>query len=214
MLAFLRDRASDRKLRLFAVACCRRIWHLLTELPSRKVILTTELYADGLADFASLCVAIAEADSAYLSIPNRTGYYPRPDQPFEEGRFDGIAFALSTAFAVEGIARSCAEENGNSDETTAQARLLQDIFGNPFHPLSPPSESVLCWNDGTVPKIAAGIYEERAFDRLPILADALLDAGCDDEELLVHCRSEGPHVRGCYLIDSLLGKEILRGGVA
>jgi hypothetical protein len=62
------------------------------------------------------------------------------------------------------------------------------------------------WNDGVMVKIAQGIYEERAFGHLPILHDALLDAGCDDEELLAHLRAEGPHVRGCWAIDFLLGK--------
>jgi hypothetical protein len=77
---------------------------------------------------------------------------------------------------------------------------------NPFHP-TPLLPSLLNWNDGTVPKIAQGIYEGRAFDRLPILHDALLDAGCDDENILAHCRSEGPHVRGCWVIDLILGKQ-------
>jgi hypothetical protein len=65
---------------------------------------------------------------------------------------------------------------------------------------------VLTWNDGTVRRLAEAIYEERAFGRLPILADALLDAGCDNEELIAHCRSEGPHVRGCWAVDLILGK--------
>jgi hypothetical protein len=57
--------------------------------------------------------------------------------------------------------------------------------------------SWLSWNDGTVVKMAQAIYDDRAFDRLPILADALEDAGCSDADILAHCRSEGPHVRGC-----------------
>ena len=61
----------------------------------------------------------------------------------------------------------------------------------------------LVWNGGTVGRIAAGIYEERAFDRLPILADALEDAGCTDPALLTHCRGPGPHVRGCWAVDLL-----------
>jgi len=68
-------------------------------------------------------------------------------------------------------------------------------------------DAVLAWNDHTVPRIAEGIYQERAFDRLPILADALLDAGCEDEDLMHHCRSAGPHVRGCWAVDLVLGKE-------
>ncbi len=57
-----------------------------------------------------------------------------------------------------------------------------------------------------MPKLAGGIYDEGAFDRLPILADALLDAGCEDKQLLGHCRGPGPHVRGCWVVDLVLGK--------
>ena len=63
------------------------------------------------------------------------------------------------------------------------------------------------WNDHTVPRIAQAIYGERAFDRMPILADALEDAGCDNADILGHCRQPGPHVRGCWVVDLLLGKE-------
>jgi hypothetical protein len=84
--------------------------------------------------------------------------------------------------------------------------LAHDVFSNPFRPLSPIHPAVLAWNDSTVRRIAEGIYEERAFDRLPILADALLDAGCDNEELMQHCRGEGPHVRGCWAVDLILAK--------
>ena len=84
--------------------------------------------------------------------------------------------------------------------------VLRCIFGNPYRPSPPLPHSVLAWNDATVRRIAEGIYEDRAFARLPILADALLDAGCDDEDLLAHCRSAGPHVRGCWAVDLILGK--------
>jgi hypothetical protein len=63
------------------------------------------------------------------------------------------------------------------------------------------------WNDGAVVKLAESIYTERAFDRLPILADALEDAGCTDAAVLDHCRGPGPHVRGCWVVDLVLGKE-------
>jgi len=90
-------------------------------------------------------------------------------------------------------------------ERKCQCDLLRDIFGNPFRPFSV-DESWLRWNDATIRRMAACIYEERAFDRLPILHDALLDAGCDNEDMLAHCRSEGPHVRGCWVVDLLLDK--------
>ena len=92
-------------------------------------------------------------------------------------------------------------------EGQVQSDLLRDIFGNPFRPVTL-APSLLDWNDSVVVKLSQGIYEERAFDRLPILADALEDAGCDDQDILAHCREQGlVHVRGCWVVDLLLGKE-------
>jgi hypothetical protein len=88
-----------------------------------------------------------------------------------------------------------------------QAALFRDIFRYPFDPPPFLARSLLGWNEGTVLKLAAAIYEEHAFDRMPILADALEEAGCQDEALLRHCRQQGQvHVRGCWLIDLILGK--------
>jgi hypothetical protein len=87
----------------------------------------------------------------------------------------------------------------------AQVVLLRDIFGDPFR-RSSVEPTWLAWEDGTVVRLARGIYDERAFNRLPLLADALLDAGCDDEIILDHCRSGGPHVRGCWVVDLILGR--------
>jgi hypothetical protein len=87
----------------------------------------------------------------------------------------------------------------------AQAALLRDIFGPlPFRPVAI-DPRWLTWNYGTVPAVARRIYEERAFHDLPIVADALEDAGCTDADLRSHCRSCGPHVRGCWVVDLLLG---------
>lgn len=84
--------------------------------------------------------------------------------------------------------------------------LILCVLGNPFRPATV-NPSWLTWNDGTVRRIAKSIYDDRAFERMPILADCLEDAGCDDETILNHCRGEGPHVRGCWGLDLLLGKE-------
>jgi hypothetical protein len=92
-------------------------------------------------------------------------------------------------------------------EKDTHAVLLRDIFGNPFRPRPVIDPTWLRWNDGTVPRLAQAIYEARRFDDLPILHDALLDAGCDDQDILDHLRSPGPHVRGCWVIDLILGKE-------
>jgi hypothetical protein len=106
---------------------------------------------------------------------------------------------------VEAVAHPAALHAAETVAPMHRIHAFREIIPNPFlTPLIP--KAILAWNDGTVPKIAQGIYEERAFYRLPILHDALLDAGCDDEDILVHCRSAGPHVRGCWVIDLLLGK--------
>ena len=84
--------------------------------------------------------------------------------------------------------------------------LLRDIFGNPFR-LSTIEPDWLTWNDRTVPKLAQAIYDDRRYDIMPILADALEEAGCTDAAILDHCRGPGPHVRGCWVVDLILGKE-------
>jgi hypothetical protein len=105
----------------------------------------------------------------------------------------------------------------------AQAALLRDLFGNPFRPVAmvrlgithwhvaPDAHMVsppwMEWNDGTVPRLAQAIYDERRFEDMPILADALEDAGCADADILDHCRGPWPHARGCWVVDLLLGKE-------
>src|SRR5262249_8908331 len=88
-------------------------------------------------------------------------------------------------------------------EEAIQTQLLHCIFGNPFRPVTLDP----FWLTSNVVALAQAIYDERAFERMPILGDALEDAGCDDDDLLAHCRGAGPHVRGCWVVDLLLGKE-------
>jgi hypothetical protein len=119
-------------------------------------------------------------------------------------------------YAVEAAGSSSGKSiwPGVSDCTAAKAAeraahccLVREIFGNPF--AAPPhfDPAWLKWQDATVLRIATVIYEEGAFYRLPLLGDALMDAGCDEEAVLAHCREqEAAHVRGCWVIDLLLGK--------
>jgi hypothetical protein len=85
--------------------------------------------------------------------------------------------------------------------------LIREIFGNPFRPVSPIGKDVLSWNEATVVKLARSIYEEQRYHDMPILADALEDAGCTDLDILDHCRKPGVHARGCWLLDLLLERE-------
>jgi hypothetical protein len=115
--------------------------------------------------------------------------------------------AWGSAFEEAGVA---AEDvlfwHISDDKFRTQIELIRDLFGNPFRCVTV-DPSWLTYRNGTVSKLAATIYEERAFDRMPLLADALEDAGCTDPSILDHLRGPGPHVRGCWVVDLLLGKE-------
>jgi hypothetical protein len=91
--------------------------------------------------------------------------------------------------------------NHGRDAIAMLPDLIREVFGNPFRRIRVNP----AWLTSTVTELARGIYEEGAFDRLPILADALQDAGCEDADILDHCRSAGPHVRGCWVVDLVLG---------
>ena len=93
-------------------------------------------------------------------------------------------------------------ESARKSEREAQASLLRDVIGNPFHGAA----VEIRWQTANVVALARAIYAERAFQRLPILADALEDAGCTDRAILDHCRQPGEHVRGCWVVDLVLGK--------
>ncbi len=189
MLAFLRDRVSDRKLRLFAVACCRRIWHLLSDDRSRAAVEAAEQYADGSASGEQLrAVSAAVAGVGFgkqFSAANAARFACWPGHVFA----DRSAFYAARAAAGLG-------------EPAAQAEFLRCICGNPFRPATVNP----AWLTLTVSGIAERIYADRAFHRLSVLGDALEDAGCDRADLLMHLRSPGPHVRGCWALDLLLGK--------
>jgi hypothetical protein len=97
-------------------------------------------------------------------------------------------------------------QQATEKECQRQLRVFRCVIGNPFRPAQFDC-AWLAWNGGTIPKIAQAIYDDRAFDRMPILADALEEAGCTNADMLDHCRSGGEHVRGCWVVDLLLRKE-------
>jgi hypothetical protein len=212
MLYCLRDRGlnSKRKLRLFAVACCRRVWHHLIDERSRAAAEVGERYANGFASNEELGQADINAMSALDEICTARGYDIRDvlrKAPFSfpRGAPATIRWACAAVWAVaEDAERSAwtAEGVANVKELAANCDLMRDIFGNPFRLVIADS----AWRTSTVLALAQGAYEERDFDRMPILADALQDAGCDNEDILNHCRQPGEHVRGCWVVDLILGK--------
>ena len=109
----------------------------------------------------------------------------------------------SAAVAAEAASdRGVDWDDAHSKEHEAQVALIRDIFGNPFRPIS----LAPAWFTSDVMALARGIYDKRAFDQVPILADALHGAGCDNDDVLNHCRGDGLHVRGCWVVDLVLGK--------
>lgn len=200
LLLLLRDRISERKLRLFAIACCRRNWHLFPEALSRRAIEAAEChYGEG--------GTREEMVMAYFAAWRRE----RVARGRQGRAWVAIVIANPNA-TVEDIveatlrARKTRPASVAAEERQAQAALLRDILGNPCRPASAVRSAWLTWNDSTIPKLARSIYRERAFDRLPILADALEEAGCEDAEVLAHCRLPGEHVPGCWVVDKLLGR--------
>jgi hypothetical protein len=196
MLEFLRGNASDRKLRLFAVAETRRVWHLLTDVRSWEAVHVAERHADGRATPEDRLNAVRAAhvakDAAAHGCPGSPAYV-------------AARMAYHAASCINGYAAAANAALDASGKNVEKMHLLRCLFGNPFRPVTL-EQSWLSWNGGTVVKLAQSIYSDRAFDRLPILADALEEAGAHDAEILAHCRGPGPHCRGCWVVDALLGK--------
>jgi len=191
MLNRLHGRASDRKFRLFAVACCTRLWHWFEDERSRQAVLAAERFADGRCSAADLAGA---REVAWAAVRGKGWHLAR-----EVGQATASRAATLTAY----LARSFVGADRSAAEQQAQVRLLRDIW-RPRPPLLEPA--VLAWGGRAVVRTALGIYEEGAFADLPILADALEEAGCTESALLDHLRGPGPHVRGCWAVDLILGR--------
>lgn len=234
MLEFLLDRASDRKLHLFACACCRRVWQFIPGPCGRRLVEVQERVADGMAGGEELEAAAKEARrfvetevarntevscSAAYAAAYVVGRYPG-----ERAAWAATAAAHCGQNTFHWVATEAAVSQGatNPDisvgeaaeaaEAAVQAMLLRDIVGNAFR--SPTLDpDWLTWNEGAVAGLAQAAYDERLIPeghldpaRLAVLADALEDAGCPDADILGHLRSPGSHVRGCWVVDLLLGK--------
>jgi len=212
MLDFLRGRGSDRKLRLFACAACRQAWDELTDPASRRAVQVAEHYADGLVGRAELARAAKEVPQSEWTgkEPDIFNWY-LVTPTVAADMTDLRTYAWLTAepnlpdLTPERAAALWAEHGDRLLASDYQADLLREIVSNPFRPVAL-DPSWLAWNDGAIRKMAQSVYDARAFDRLPLLADALEEAGCDNAGVLTHCRQPGEHVRGCWVVDLLLGK--------
>jgi hypothetical protein len=224
MVRFLEKREENRRrLQLFACACCRRVWSLLQMDSARRIVELAEACADGEVPQAELEAAHGHPDFTRLEAQLRgegdTGIQLtfrivnalRAAQHLASPQMD-VCYILQAAsgtpardFEVgprwhlsgEGMGRSCDEV-----ELAAMLDILRDIFGNPFRPA--PFDPT--WRTETVGLLARHMYYSRDFSGMPILGDALEEAGCANAEILDHCRGDCVHVRGCWVLDSALGK--------
>ena len=184
----LRDRVSDRKFRLLACAYCRSIWGLMGKA-SRRAIILGEQMADGRVDETRRVAVLDAAIEAVCRFPEMAGdRFMAADRAYR-------VVCNDEWYAVEWTV-------GNGPELPDGIRLLREIIGNP----SRPATDAMAWRTAEVVTLARAIYDGQAFDRMASLGEALADAGCTDPAFLGHCREAGGHVRGCWVLDSILGQ--------
>jgi hypothetical protein len=217
MLGFLRGKVSDRKLRLFAVACCCRAWHLLTSDRSRGKVWSAEQYADEprskrkirklycmaqfdnalheSADHAAIAALNPDALGAAFQAASDTSIHLAGGIKYSimGGKFPKTAGFPSILVTAPTVLAS---------EETAQSDLLRCIIG-PL--LIRPITLDPSWLTPTVKALAHANYTDRNFEAMPILGDALEEAGCNNEDIMNHCRRQREHTRGCWVLDLLLG---------
>jgi hypothetical protein len=216
MVEFLQGGATIRKLQLFASACCRAVEHLWTDNLGLWVVEVAEQDADGMATTEEVKRAMNRAIESYDCASDHVGYDSIPDDE-REFAIDVVEalWAVMTTVCQGGVeaARTVAAfdainpDNPRTEERRQFSILLREMFGPILFRPTAIDWSSIAWNNQVVAKLAIAIYNDRAFDRLPILADALEDAGCDNVDILAHCRGPGPHVRGCWVVDLILGKQ-------
>ncbi|VTU01191.1 Uncharacterized protein (Fragment) OS=uncultured bacterium PE=4 SV=1 [Gemmataceae bacterium] len=214
----MRPTVTDRQRRLILAACCRACWDDLNE-PSRNAIVAAECWLDSTGGEPARAAAEDRVDSGLSE-------YWRANDALTAAMAGTPGEVAATELAalrerywradrirrVADVARSVAAI-GYGPETLLDAlrlvpaitgtALLREILGNPFRPVA----FYAAWRTDTAVSLARHIYESRDFSAMPILADALQDAGCDSAAVLDHCRGPGPHVRGCWVVDLVLGKE-------
>ncbi len=213
--------ALDRKRRLLGCGLGRHMWPALRDARSRAAVEVAERYADAAATEDQL----AEAEAGARAVMLKMRKYNR-----SRSRYECLGTAVpvwASGSGVRGWGVGDTSEGDPAGGPAADAAIWEDaaeamsreggewhgelrwlcgtvrcVFGNPFQPVTFGRN----WRKKSVTEVAQAIYDERAFDRMPALADALEAVGCEDAEVLAHCRSGGPHVRGCWVVDGVLGK--------
>jgi hypothetical protein len=200
-----RTKAGRRKFRLFACACCRRNWNLFEpDALCAAVVIAAERFADGEVPFSEVQVCERKLNIPKHGHETNVMLAARSlnDTNVLVGAISAATHLASAASRDPVLPKEATRLWSN--ELAQAAHQFRCIFGNPFRPVTfDPA-----WRTSDVVLLAQGIYDERAFDRMPFLADALQDAGCDNADILAHCRDAStPHARGCWVVDLVLGKQ-------
>jgi hypothetical protein len=212
--------ATQRKLVLFRCALWRTNSYFVRERLGQAIerhleqlIGVAERRVDGMATEAELLAAIEALNTLRAEGIAKQDFemcaYMHDASSVLQGCFEGLRpvnISDGTSFPVRYFQPTSAVRHLVAATANGPPDLLRDLFEDLFHVVTLDS-SWITRNDATVPKLAQAIYDDRRFEDLPILADALMDAGCHDEAILAHCRSPGPHVRGCWVVDLLLAKQ-------
>jgi hypothetical protein len=204
MLAFLRGRANARRLRLFACACARRVWDRL-DATGRWAVQAAERAAEDEGPEGELRAAHVEAHEAALRAVAGWGANRRHDHArFAAASCAAPDAAEAASMTSQDMLRLADEGLRRPAEEAAQVADIRCVFGDPFRSaVVDPG-----WLTSTVLALVRQVDEAREFGALPILADALQESGCDNEDILNHCRdANATHVRGCWVVDLVLGKE-------
>ena len=203
MLLFLRPNATERKVLLFNCACSRRVWSYL-DSADREAVIEAEAGIDDPAAIQELQRRLEPERKAALTLAG-LGDFPVDEEMAELLRNQTelrLKLDGDCGYLIGSLAFAAARLGNQEVEEKKQSELVRCVFGNPFR-------LVICNPDSLTPavcQLAEAIYADRAFERLPILADALEEAGCTVAAILEHCRGPGPHVRGCWVVDLLLGR--------
>jgi hypothetical protein len=207
LIDVIHARPAERKKRYVLIAICRQLRGLLQDPRTLAAVEASERHAEGLivaAELETIRDTAAPADDRGL-----TASWERWVGGKRKTRY-ARALAAKAAWSASGgdlhgaLGFAWAVESGQVTQFHQDySRLLRDIFGNPFRPVDFSPQ----WRTDTAVALARQMYDSRDFGAMPILADALEDAGCEEGQLLGHCRGVGPHVRGCWVVDLLLAKE-------
>jgi hypothetical protein len=186
---------------LFNCACCRRVWERMPE-GGRAYVEAAERYALGTGLKKDLGPLRGAVNAAVAKVPTFSDHRPWC------AALAASAVTNTTRYCAWNAARAVGQVGrvAHRRERLAQADLLREVFGNPFRPVAV-EPAWLKWNGGAVAEMAHAVLADGRLSDLPILADALEEAGCSNADLLNHFRGPGPHVRGCWAVDLLLGKE-------